>query len=552
MARAVTPLELVGLNISDCALVAFSARAKHRDLDLALREARVNYSSPIAVLTMRPPGPSEIRARPPVEFIGLPEVATDGFLATNSILLMAGLVAKAHLQIRRDQLVDDLPSLHEPWSTFAPPRPLSIVLYAPPTAAVAVDLEARMSETGLTQTQLADYRNFSHGRHRGFNSMSQRCSIIAIMHPSNRVLIDETLSHLPQNSHLIRLNTDLSGVSGVLDLLVASMKLTEASSKAHHLEAGRSDVPDFGRRLYHLNSTELVHCESIKPVAMKMSAAGIVSPGSEVVRAYNRAYDKWRKRMESELLAGLLLDYDGTCNYTNDRDAPPPASVQVGVNRLLAEGIPVAFASGRGKSLLAALRVWILQEHWSSVRLSLYNGAYRIRMSQQPEGLQRPADAIALACDRIAAEPYGNQLLLEQRASQLTVSPLPHNAINLKRLGQSITELLLRPPVIPLRVGLSAHSIDIVIETSSKETLLREVEQSALGPVLAIGDQGALDGNDFQLLSCTPFSLTVDTCSGDTTRCWRLPGGDLSGPDLLGNYLERLEIKGSRFSITTD
>ena len=552
MATAVTPLEYVGLNTGNGALVAISARAKHRDLDLALREARAHRSSPITVLTFRVPERYELQAKAPVEFLTLPVVAADGFLATNSVLLMAGLITKAHLAIRGNDLPDTLPWLAKSWNPLDSLRPLGVILHAPPTAAVAIDLEARLSETGLTQTQVTDYRNFAHGRHRGFQVMSSHCSVIAIIHPSNKALIEETLGELPKDVHLVKLETALAGFPGVLDLLVASMKITETTSKAQELEPAKSEVPPFGRRLYHMDPLSLVKTDPTNPIRLKMAAAGILSPDATTYRAYESAYRSWKQRVSSQVLVGLLLDYDGTCTHVADRDAPPPHAVQEGVVRLLAAGIPIGFASGRGRSLSDALKSWISQKYWSSITLGLYNGSYRIRLSDKLEDMRHPKYMISEAYQRISAEPFSRQLLLEPRTSQLTISPRPHYAVVLSRLAHSISEILSRPPALHLRVALSAHSIDIVTEDTSKVTLLEEMEQAHSGRVLAIGDQGALDGNDFQMLSCTPFSLTVDHCSGDVTRCWHLEGDGTTGPDLLGDYLARLYITGKQFTLNAD
>jgi|GEM_PF-7078382 len=59
--------------------------------------------------------------------------------------------------------------------------------------------------------------------------MSSNCSVIAIIHPSNKALIEETLGELPKDVHLVKLETALAGFPGVLDLLVASMKITETT-----------------------------------------------------------------------------------------------------------------------------------------------------------------------------------------------------------------------------------------------------------------------------------------------------------------------------------
>ena len=87
-----------------------------------------------------------------------------------------------------------------------------------------------------------------------------------------------------------------------------------------------------------------------------------------------------------------------------------------------------------------------------------------------------------------------------------------------------------------LKVIKSGHSVDIVPGTSSKREVVDrlEVERS---DVLLVGDQGGVGGNDFELLSYSELSLSVDTVSADATRCWNLSNDGTSGPALLAGYL---------------
>ena len=86
----------------------------------------------------------------------------------------------------------------------------------------------------------------------------------------------------------------------------------------------------------------------------------------------------------------------------------------------------------------------------------------------------------------------------------------------------------------------SAHAVDIVPADVTKAAVVAQVATLAAGPVLTIGDQGQLGGNDFALLACQPHSLSVDRCSADPTRCWNLADPGVTGPDALLGYLAAL------------
>jgi hypothetical protein len=80
----------------------------------------------------------------------------------------------------------------------------------------------------------------------------------------------------------------------------------------------------------------------------------------------------------------------------------------------------------------------------------------------------------------------------------------------------------------------------VVLCETSKRAVLAAVQTETPGQVLAIGDQGHVGGNDFELLAATSASLTVDRCSSDPTRCWNLDDTGHRGPDVLITYFRAL------------
>jgi hypothetical protein len=109
-----------------------------------------------------------------------PPAGKDGFLATNSLLATAILVARGYHSPNDasselpetladvaygGQTAEDYLSWLEEASAPLWRRETLVVLYGPSTQAAAVDLESKFTEAALGQVQLADYRNFAHGRH---------------------------------------------------------------------------------------------------------------------------------------------------------------------------------------------------------------------------------------------------------------------------------------------------------------------------------------------------------------------------------------------------
>src|SRR5206468_2651544 len=132
-------------------------------------------------------------------FVDVPEFnppsAKDGFLATNSLLAFAVLLVCAYncafssdevLPRDFDSLlvenhadrdyIEDLRAHCNPlWK-----RETLVVLYGPSVATAALDLESKFSEAALGNVQLADFRNFAHGRHNWLAKRASKTAVLAL------------------------------------------------------------------------------------------------------------------------------------------------------------------------------------------------------------------------------------------------------------------------------------------------------------------------------------------------------------------------------------
>jgi hypothetical protein len=252
--------------------------------------------------------------------------------------------------------------------------------------------------------------------------------------------------------------------------------------------------------------------------------------------------------MRSTTVGAVVLDYDGTCCPTWDRYRPPPVEVQEQIVRLLKGGVSVAFATGRGRSLHEVTRSWLPEPFWRDVTVGLYNGSWLLPLSDDPPEFKTCTGDLAEAADRLAELGPEGWLSLERRSSQVTVSALDGmlSGIDLLPVVRSI---LARSPSLACRAFASGHSVDVVAPNSGKAAVVEAVHKQVAGDVIAIGDQGDVDGNDFELLAATTTSLSVDRCSADPTRCWNLDRRGLRGPEMLVMYLRAIQLRrsGARF-----
>jgi hypothetical protein len=264
--------------------------------------------------------------------------------------------------------------------------------------------------------------------------------------------------------------------------------------------------------------------------------------------ALSEAHDSWLAALRSTTLGGLVLDYDGTCCETWDRFEPPAPEVQAGLLRLLDGGMVIGFASGRGRSLHDTTRAWLPERHWGGVITGLYNGSTILRLSDAPPVRGECEGDLREAAERIESLGLAN-LIVERRPFQVSVSSSTAGDPS-QRLRDLVQAIIDRPPSLGCKAVASGHSVDVIGDDSSKVSVVSAVQAESSNAVLVVGDQGQLGGNDFELLSSTPLSLSVDRCSLDPGRCWNLDVRGERGAVLLARYLRHIEPRASGFKFT--
>jgi hypothetical protein len=535
LARAATPLDVMAsAPLFDVAVMLFTASARHPDAAATVEAARRSNARPICVVTHRTREqlPASITAGD-VDVVTLPSVVEkEGFLATNSVLAMAtALVAASGFKTPAV-----LP--HISGNGVVALRENTLILDGPGLSSVATDLETRLSETGLSSVQMTDYRNFAHGRHTGLARRLQTTTIVALISPEVAELAAATLSALPAEAEVVRLQSHLEWPLSALDLLVASMKLVAATAEGTDLDPARPTVPAFGRRLYHLSSRPYLR-QPANPVERKLVASRAQAT-MKLQRVYERALDEWLHDARAVRFGGVVFDYDGTICTTAGRFDLPTESVREALLDLLGGGAVIGFASGRGGSLHRDLREWVPKRHWPQIEVGLYNGGRALALADDLAASDERSHVLREVARRLRAMPIAGMVRLEEREHQLGIEASEDSGLSTDIIVGSVLEVLAWPPAIDIKVVASAHSVDVVPTESAKTATLERIRTRTEGEVLAIGDQGQVGGNDFELLASTRFSLSVDRVSSDPTRCWNLDQRGESGPDLLLRYLMSL------------
>ncbi len=554
-AQVMTPYELLASpqSIKDAAVLVCSAGGSNPDILSCVDHAANRYPSQLFAITTRPNSKLErlLEARPWTRCHAFQTpVRKDGFLATNSLLATVVLLVRAYERAFgiASSLTESLTDLLHPGirrevflestSEQAAPvvaRQTVVVLYGGHTKPAAADFESRFTEAALGCVQLADYRNFAHGRHNWLAQHSESSAVLAISSPQDDQVADRTLALLPKYIPQLKISVQ-AGVAGVIAAICQSIFLAHVAGVQRQVDPGRPQVPGFGRKLYHLKASP----KSV-PVEIKLGdrarvaierKSGFASESlwqRQEVEPWVAAYKEFLLRLKGAKLKAIVFDYDGTLCGPERRLTGPSPQIIAKIKALLNAGVTVGIATGRGKSVREILEKRIRSaDHRRHVVVGYHNGA---EISTLDDAFCPPVDCPLQSCLQPIASLIRNSLLItrhagiEAKGSQITLEL--HGCLNRAALYEEVKRVLAVASVPGVTVVTSTHSIDVLASGISKKLVLQHLESLGIGPssILCIGDRGRLPGNDAYLLS-HPLSLSVDEVSNDPSTCWNLSASD--------------------------
>ena len=399
VSRPSTPLEVICNPTLASASPVFliSAEGKNPDICEALMRARRHSARTAHVVCNREDSPLVTKAKGlsdvKCHIFGLPE--KDGYLATNSLLFDAVLVARAYGELDLGSEIFP-PTIHDlklgdltiqQWveqvglfAERATKCGAVLVTYSPLLRPIASDFESKLAESALLHCQLADLRSFAHGRHLWLSERPDDCAILALIDPPLQALWEHTASLIPKPENCLAMNLGGSTPADLIAGLVAQMHLIAALARQVNRDPAKPTVQQFGRDLYYAAVNTLVERPSAPNNAGLQSKADVLGahwPAKPQRIVISRALEVAREELARQEFRAIVFDYDGTLCPSQLRDAPPPAPIVAHLQKLIENGIVVGLASGRGGSMQEHLKTVIPERLWGSIHLGLYNGGWR-------------------------------------------------------------------------------------------------------------------------------------------------------------------------------
>jgi hydroxymethylpyrimidine pyrophosphatase-like HAD family hydrolase len=486
----------------------------------------------------------------------------DGFLATNSLAVTCALIARSFCSLG-----------NEDWRAALPPRRIAAswrrdtdalwtrttlqVLYGGAAKAGAIDLESKFTEAALGNVQLADYRNFAHGRHHWLAKHAATTAVLAFVTKEDAELASRTLALLPRSVPIARIHLPGDYWTASFSSVIAALEIVGWAGRHRGIDPGRPRVPGFGRALYRLRVPRPRRMCALAPwmqsaIERKAGAPLAVLERKESIARWISALAAFSERMREAAFLGVVIDYDGTLVDVRRRFTPPAREVAQALVKLLDAGMLIGIATGRGGSVSRDLRTVLPSATWPLVTVGHYNGAAIAPLSELdvPERCDIAGPELRRLAQVLRADPeLAETAIQDDRSAQITLAP--RQGVSPTRLWTLVNTILRSAEAGGLQAVSSGHSVDVLAPGVRKSLVLDAVRERINeragasrreGSILAIGDRGGWPGNDYELLR-TPHSLSVDQVSADPMSCWNIAPPAERGVSATLLYLRALRIR---------
>lgn len=487
----------------------------------------------------------------------------DGFLATNSLIAFFGILYKTFTHTVDEISIESDASFYKELDNFiskVSPDFTFTILYAGWGQPVAIDLESKLAEAALSDVLLSDVRNFGHGRHHWFDKRKDKSAIIALVTPEEKKITEKTLSLLPQDIPVLRINSEHSDGFASIDMLIKSFYFIERIGEIQGIDPGRPGVPDFGSKLYHLKYSSFY--KKISDVSWSEKIAitrKAKSPTYEHLTQkekeyWHNAHNDFRKKLKSSIYGSIIFDYDGTICSAENRFHGIDKETSGQLINILENGIIIGIATGRGKSVRTDLQKCIPKIYWPQIIIGYYNGGDIGMLDDEsiPDKTKKINNSLQIIFDLLKGYNFPYEIIPEIKPNQLTIEI--RDKKDWQKVRSTIIQLIMQENIPNIQILESSHSMDIIDQSVTSKLnvfehcILEAGKKNKTSNCLCIGDKGNWPGNDYQLLSSS-FSLSVDEVSSIDTTCWNLALPGLKNLKATLYYLSFLNFKSEGFKI---
>lgn len=575
-AKVITPYELLTTdeNLRNSNILFLTAGGRNPDIIFSFKHAAKSEPRNLMAVCMRKKSTlkeiENVYNHAKVVDFSIPS-GKDGFLATNSLIAFCTLFSHVYeIVLQQKEKIDEIniqkyddyidilgKANFEKITTFS-------VLFGKWGLPAAMDLESKFTEAAIRNVQLADFRNFAHGRHYWLAKNYDTSGIVVIYTPDEEKVVSKTLELLPKEVTIYRITSDYDGPKGALDLLIKVLYFVYIVASKQHLDPGCPSVPMFGRKIYRLNINSLVPKEKTplalkhqEYIVIKRKADHTVFNDPENLSIWKGAYNNFIKNLNKTKFGSIIFDYDGTLLERGQRFSKLSPEIGSALIKLAENGIIVGIATGRGKSVRNELQSIIPSNYWDSFIIGYYNGGdiaflydneHPNKNIEQNSELKKINDI--LTRDQIF-EKYVDSKIIEYDPRPKQISVSVKKKIFKNSVKSRLINALIEGNLSDLKFLESSHSYDIIPSDVSKTDLMKYIQELAqqkgyLSEILCIGDKGRYPGNDYELLQ-NSVSLSVDEVSNNYENCWNIAPEGYCGVQATLKYIDCIKFHENYF-----
>jgi HAD superfamily hydrolase (TIGR01484 family) len=566
ISKAITPYDLIYNNkyIRYTNILFLSAGGSNPDVLSAFRFAALSEPRQLSSICMKNETPLEDISKEykytKIISYDIPS-GKDGFLATNSLIAFIILLIRAYNDnLLKENVLDEcLFSISKMQEEIEPSlkqllsRDTWIVLYGGWGQIAAVDIESKFTEAGLGNIQLADYRNFAHGRHHWIAKRGATSGILTIITPDEELIAKKTMNLIPKDVPICPISTNRTGPLGGLELLIKILYVVYLAGIYRNIDPGKPGVPSFGSRIYNLSipkkGIKLYDYRGIKQdeavsIIRKSKCLSLNEIDIVDLKYWRDAYKHFINKLTTTAFGSIVFDYDGTLCETENRYMGLSDEMGEELNRLLSCGIILGIATGRGQSVRKDLEKVIDKKYFKNVLVGYYNGSdigFLDECNHPEKSL--PLHNSIYTLNNILKNVECYKINYESRPKQITIElNTSHDSL----IKSYISEIIKTNHLDDLKIVESGHSLDVITRDTSKINLVNSCiftsnNLNLSKNVLCIGDRGEVNGNDFDMLSL-PYSISVDCVSTNPKSCWNISAAGHKGVQSTLEYLKYVKI----------
>lgn len=570
LSKACTPYQLLNKPnvIRNVGVSVLSAEGKNKDVLGCFKYLLNVEPQDLMALTLKPDSPLNNLAKDSYYASSLAYEmpwGKDGYLATNSLIATCVLIYRAYhacfqnllpecpenVQALLDECIEiDDTAQKKFFELIDNTRGTNFLIVTGLAGQIAgIDLESRISESGMGTCQVVDFRSFAHGRHLWTSKNKSNTAAIVLWQEDEKRLFDNFEKTIPNSIPILSIKLKGRNYINQLASVVLSVKLIKALGDRYEVDPGQPEVSTLGREIYELDafsdSSKFIPVNDV-PWAVVRKFGGAHNYSNEIAVELSNAYSNYVAQLASTNFGAIVFDYDATLCTPDKRFEPIEPVVADALNALLNQGVKIGIATGRGKSVPAEIIKAIEDKFHDEILIGMYNGSIITRANCQQASTDEVGPKFKAVCQRIHDEPFFKSVFkkIESRPSQISFET--KDGICCELAWRSISELLQESEFLHLKALRSTHSWDIIERETSKTNVSNLFIEQGL-KVLSIGDRGLWPGNDCELLS-QGIGLGVDEVSPIINKAWNIAPQGVKGVKATLYYLSRLRISKGTFS----